>query len=94
MLTSVVLEIGIFRVIAVFIAATLLGFASHTPAGLGVFDAAILVGLGGEHREPLIAALLIFRVLYHLLPFVLALMVFGAVEAWRGFRARRLTPAN
>ena len=80
--------------IAVFIAATLLGFASHTPAGLGVFDAAILVGLGGEHREPLIAALLIFRVLYHLLPFVLALMVFGAVEAWRGFRARRLTPAN
>ena len=88
------LEIGIFRVIAVFIAATLLGFASHTPAGLGVFDAAILLGLGGEHREPLIAALLIFRVLYHLLPFVLALMVFGAVEAWRGFRARRLTPAN
>jgi len=88
------LEIGIFRVIAVFIAATLLGFASHTPAGLGVFDAAILLGLGGEHREPLIAALLIFRVLYHLLLFVLALMVFGAVEAWRGFRARRLTPAN
>ena len=33
-------DIGIFRVIAVFIAATLLGFASHTPAGIGVFDAA------------------------------------------------------
>jgi uncharacterized membrane protein YbhN (UPF0104 family) len=88
------MEIGAFRVVAVFIAATLLGFASHTPAGLGVFDAAILMGLGGEHREPLIAALLIFRVLYHLLPFVMALVLFGAVEAWRGFRARRLTPAN
>ena len=88
------MDIGIFRVIAVFIAATLLGFASHTPAGLGVFDAAILIGLGGEHREPLIAALLIFRVLYHLPPFVLALVMFGAVEAWRGWRARRLTPAS
>jgi len=53
------LDIGIFRVIAVFIAATLLGFASHAPAGIGVFDAAILIGLGGEGRESLIAALLI-----------------------------------
>ena len=42
------LDIGVFRVIAVFIAATLLGFASHTPAGIGVFDAAILIGLAGD----------------------------------------------
>lgn len=82
------MNVGIFRVIAVFIAATLLGFASHTPAGIGVFDAAILIGLGGEDREPLIAALLIFRFLYHLLPFVIALAVFGAVEAWRSLRAK------
>ena len=83
------LNIDIFRLIAVFIAATLLGFASHTPAGLGVFDAAILLGLGGEDREPLIAALLMFRLLYHLLPFVLALGLFGGVEAWRSLRAKR-----
>jgi uncharacterized membrane protein YbhN (UPF0104 family) len=83
------LNIGIFRVIAVFIAATLLGFASHTPAGIGVFDAAILIGLGGEGRESLIAALLIFRSLYHLLPFVIALGLFGGVEGWRGLRAKR-----
>jgi glycosyltransferase 2 family protein len=83
------MNIGIFRVIAVFIAATLLGFASHTPAGIGVFDAAILIGLGGENREPLIAALLIFRFLYHFLPFVIALGLFGAVEGWRSLRARR-----
>jgi glycosyltransferase 2 family protein len=85
------MNIGIFRVIAVFIAATLLGFASHTPAGIGVFDAAILLGLGGEDREPLIAALLMFRLLYHLLPFLTALGLFGAVEGWRGLRAR-ITP--
>ena len=38
-------DIGILRLTAVFISATLLGFASHTPAGLGVFDASILIGL-------------------------------------------------
>jgi glycosyltransferase 2 family protein len=82
-------NIGIFRLSAVFIAATLLGFASHTPAGIGVFDAAILIGLGGENREPLIAALLMFRFLYHFLPFVMALGLFGGVEGWRGLRAKR-----
>jgi uncharacterized membrane protein YbhN (UPF0104 family) len=83
------MNIDIFRMITVFIAATLLGFASHTPAGIGVFDAAILLGLGGEDKEPLIAALLMFRFLYHFLPFVMALGLFGSVEGWRMLRAKR-----
>jgi uncharacterized membrane protein YbhN (UPF0104 family) len=83
------LNIGIFPVAAVFIAATLLGFASHTPAGIGVFDATILIGLGSDDKEPLIAALLMFRLLYHFLPFVIALGLFGGVEGWRSLRARR-----
>ena len=83
------LNIGIAPIIAVFMAATLLGFASHTPAGIGVFDATILLGLGGDDKEPLIAALLMFRVLYHFLPFVMALGLFGSVEGWRSLRARR-----
>jgi glycosyltransferase 2 family protein len=83
------LNIGIFPLTAVFIAATLLGFASHTPAGIGVFDATILLGLGGDDTDPLIAALLMFRVLYHFLPFVLALCLFGGVEGWRSLRSSR-----
>lgn len=83
------MNIGVFRLTAVFIAATLLGFASHSPAGLGVFDAAILLGLGGEQPEPLIAALLMFRFLYHFLPLVIALGLFGGVEAWRSLRVKR-----
>lgn len=82
------LDIGMFRVIAVFIAASLLGFASHTPAGIGVFDAAILIGLAGDEKEPVIAALLMFRFLYHFLPFVLALGLFGGLEGWRSWLAR------
>ncbi len=77
------LDIELSRLTAVFIAATLLGFASHAPAGIGLFDATILLGLGSDDKEPLLAALLIFRILYHLLPFVLALALFGGIELCR-----------
>ena len=82
-------NIGVFPIMAIFIAATLLGFASHAPAGIGVFDATFLIGLGGDNKEPLVAALLMFRLLYHFLPFVFALGLFGCVEAWRILRAKR-----
>jgi uncharacterized membrane protein YbhN (UPF0104 family) len=88
------LDIGLFRLLAVFIAATLLGFASHAPAGLGVFDATILIGLGGEDREQLLAVLLMFRFLYHLLPLSIALMLFGGVEAWRNLRKKTADAAG
>jgi glycosyltransferase 2 family protein len=84
------LDIGLFRLMAVFIAATLFGFASHAPAGLGAFDATILIGLGGENREALLAALLMFRFLYHFVPLLLAVVLFGCVEALRSFRARQI----
>jgi uncharacterized membrane protein YbhN (UPF0104 family) len=87
-LLPVGLDIGLFRLMAVFIAATLLGFASHAPAGLGVFDATILIGLGPESREELLAALLTFRFLYHLVPLSIALVLFGGVEALRRLRAK------
>jgi glycosyltransferase 2 family protein len=88
------LDIGLFRLMAVFIAATLLGFASHAPAGLGVFDATILIGLGSEDREQLLAALLMFRFLYHFVPLSIALVLFGAVEAWRSMREKALKAAQ
>ena len=77
------LDIGLFRLMAVFIAATLLGFASHAPAGLGAFDATILIGLGSADREQMLATLLMFRFLYHFVPMLIALALFGAVEGWR-----------
>jgi uncharacterized membrane protein YbhN (UPF0104 family) len=86
------LDVGIARVVVVFIAATVLGFASHAPAGIGVFDATILIGLGGEHTEALLATLLLFRLLYHLTPFVLSLSLFGAIEVWRHAMRRGVSP--
>ena len=67
-------------VAVIFITATLLGFASHAPGGLGVFDAAMLIALWEYDAEELLAGLLIFRLLYYILPFALALAVLGIRE--------------
>jgi len=68
-------------VAVIFIAATLLGFASHSPGGLGVFDAAMLIALSEYDAEGLLAALLIFRLLYYIIPFALALATLGIRES-------------
>ena len=67
-------------VAVIFIAATLLGFASHSPGGLGVFDAAMLIALSEYDAEELLAGLLIFRLLYYIIPFALALATLGIRE--------------
>lgn len=64
----------------IFVSATLLGFASHAPGGIGVFDAAMLVALPMFDREDLLASLLLFRLLYYIVPFTLALLVLGVRE--------------
>jgi len=66
----------------IFVFATLFGFASHAPGSLGVFDAAMLVGLSQFDREDLVAGLLLFRLLYFIIPFTLALASVGARELW------------
>jgi glycosyltransferase 2 family protein len=66
----------------VFILATLLGFASHAPGSLGVFDAAMLVALPQFGREQLLATLLVFRVLYFVIPFGMAISIMGVRELW------------
>jgi uncharacterized membrane protein YbhN (UPF0104 family) len=73
----------------IFITATLLGFASHSPGGLGVFDAAMLIALWEFDAEELLAGLLIFRLLYYILPFALALVVLGIREFRLHFLGRR-----
>ena len=73
-------HIGFVTIAVIFVSATLLGFASHSPGGLGVFDAAMLVGLWQFDREELLAGLLLFRLIYYIIPFVLALLVLGGRE--------------
>lgn len=72
----------------IFVCATLLGFASSSPGGLGVFDAAMLVALLHYHRhahtpfakESVLGALLLFRLYYYIVPFAISLTILGVRE--------------
>jgi uncharacterized membrane protein YbhN (UPF0104 family) len=75
-------HIDFMSLAVVFILATLLGFASHAPGSIGVFDAAMLVALPQFGREQLLATLLVFRVLYFVIPFGTAISIMGARELW------------
>ncbi len=89
MLVPTTPDFGFLTIAVVFVTATLLGFASHSPGGLGVFDAAMLVALWQFNREELLAGLLLFRVLYYLVPFAIALTILGAREIWLSMHGER-----
>jgi len=74
--------IGFMSLAVVFILATLLGFASRAPGSIGVFDAAMLVALPQFGREQLLATLVVFRILYFMIPFGIAISIMGSREIW------------
>jgi len=86
-------NLGFVTVAVIFVAATLLGFASHAPGGLGVFDAAMMVALWQFDKEDLLAGLLLFRLLYYIIPFVISLTILGIREIVLGRAARRIARA-
>src|ERR1051326_2790996 len=87
-------NLGFVVVAVIFVSATLLGFASHSPGGLGVFDAAMLVGLWQMDREELLAGMLLFRLLYYIAPFVISVILLTFREVILGARSKRLRQAQ
>jgi uncharacterized membrane protein YbhN (UPF0104 family) len=85
--------VGFVVVAVIFVSATLLGFASHSPGGLGVFDAAMLYGIlhfdKQMDREDLLAGMLLFRVLYYIAPFVISVILLTFREVVLGARLKR-----
>ena len=84
-------HLGFIPVAVIFVTATLLGFASHAPGGLGVFDATMMVALWQFDKEDLLAGLLLFRLLYYIIPFALSLLILGTRRGVHmGGRSRRV----
>lgn len=81
-------QIDFVSLAVIFVSATLLGFASSSPGGLGVFDAAMLIALMHFDRhsmarfgkESVLGALLLFRVYYYIVPFAISLAILGMRE--------------
>ncbi len=68
---------------AVYVFGCALGIASYAPGGIGVFEATMLKAVPVPSQAVLLASLLLFRIIYYLVPFVLALALLGAHEGLR-----------
>ena len=68
--------------------ALVLGLLSHVPGGLGVFEAVILLACGNRVPvEQVLSALVLYRVIYYLLPLVLAAVLLAVYEVRSGIAA-------
>ena len=69
--------IGYFAVTAVYVLADVASIVSHVPGGLGVLEVVMVHFLP---LESVIGALVIFRVIYFLVPFMIGVVLFAAYE--------------
>ncbi len=68
-------ELGLFRFIGIFMLAQIFGLISNVPGGLGVFETAMLIMLKNvADPASLAGVLLVYRGVYYLVPFLLALI--------------------
>ncbi|WP_368040343.1 bifunctional lysylphosphatidylglycerol flippase/synthetase MprF [Ruegeria atlantica] len=75
------LGVGYPYFFTIYIAAIAVGILSHAPGGLGVFEATLIAGLGASGRSDVIAALLLYRVVYTFLPFGIASVSIAVASA-------------
>uniref|UniRef100_A4XQ35 Integral membrane protein-like protein n=1 Tax=Ectopseudomonas mendocina (strain ymp) TaxID=399739 RepID=A4XQ35_ECTM1 len=79
---------GYLVVLGVFLASFSLALLSHAPGGLGVLEVTFLAAMPEIRPADVLAALIVFRVFYLLLPFALSLLVVLGFE-WSQWQSRR-----
>lgn len=75
---------GFLAFIAVYLLSVAAGLASSLPGGIGVFETVLMLLLPDGPAEEKLAAMLTYRAIYYLLPFVVALGLLALREAWVG----------
>lgn len=73
-------HVGFITFLGVYAAAVVAGIISHIPAGVGVFEAVILLTLPGVPTDALLGSLLAYRAVYYLVPLVFGTLLFGSKE--------------
>lgn len=79
---------GYLVVLGVFLASFSLALLSHAPGGLGVLEVTFLAAMPELPKVDVLAALIVFRAFYLLLPFALSMLVVLGFE-WTQWRQRR-----
>lgn len=80
--------------LAVYLASVFIGVLSHVPAGLGVIESMLLLLLPEVPPAELLASVLLYRVIYEVLPLLFSLSLWGGYEllADDGARMRLMRP--
>ncbi|MCO5495510.1 bifunctional lysylphosphatidylglycerol flippase/synthetase MprF [Enterococcus innesii] len=73
------ISVDVFQLLPLFIAASVIGIVSMIPGELGTFDVMMIMGMGSLQipRESVIAWLLLFRLFYYIIPFLIGLIFFS-----------------
>jgi phosphatidylglycerol lysyltransferase len=68
--------------VVAYAVAVVVALLLHVPGGLGVFETVVLATVPGD-RPALFAGLLLYRLIYYLLPLLVAAIGIAATEGWR-----------
>ena len=79
---------GFLVVLGVFVMGFTLAILSHAPGGIGVFELVVITGLPEYPPEIVLAALLVFRIFYFLIPLGMGMVMIAFFER-RQLRLRR-----
>ncbi|NMC61825.1 MAG: bifunctional lysylphosphatidylglycerol flippase/synthetase MprF [SAR324 cluster bacterium] len=83
-------SIPFHRLLVAFFLSQASGVLSHVPGGLGVFETVMLITMSNISQTSLLASLLLFRVVYYLLPFIAAILLLLLWEFLRGSLSARV----
>ncbi|KQR78132.1 hypothetical protein ASG25_07735 [Rhizobium sp. Leaf384] len=83
---------GYMVVLGVFLASFSAALLSHAPGGIGVFELIFIAALPEVDPASVLAALVIFRLFYLVIPFVMALVVVVLFERRQFLERRRVEP--
>jgi phosphatidylglycerol lysyltransferase len=84
-------ELSFATFLGAYLLSLVIGLVSHVPGGLGVFESAMVLLLRGRiPADQLLASIVAYRIVYYLLPMLLAVVLFATYElGQRGARLAR-----
>ena len=74
--------VSYLEVFSAYVQAITVGIISHVPGGLGVFELTMVASLPKVDKTTLLSVLLLFRILYYFIPFMLGILSFVLHEAY------------
>ena len=92
------IQVSYPEVFSAYVQAITVGIISHVPGGLGVFELTMVASLPKVDKTTLLSVLLLFRILYYFIPFMLGILSFVLHEAYirsgiESTKKRRILPS-